>query len=183
MASREPRPGARPGRGLGRAEPEQGRREASLPRDCSEEGTHRGLRASGWQGRSLSQVPRRGGPDPGGRSHPRSDAASASSYPRSPRGGLGQGPRGGWGRGATPGPGTGAHRGVARGPRPRWPRRPRRAGQWRPRYKCKLVSVSGGKENKSLINVCCVVNDFVTTSAANGLCMRNNGLLAEREIA
>lgn len=39
------------------------------------------------------------------------------------------------------------------------------------------------KENKSLINVCCVVDDFVTTSVANGLCMRNNGLLAEKEIA
>lgn len=52
-----------------------------------------------------------------------------------------------------------------------------------PPYKCKLVSVLGKKENKSLINVCCVVNDFVTTSVANGLCTRNNGLLAEREIA
>lgn len=39
------------------------------------------------------------------------------------------------------------------------------------------------RENKSLINVCCVVDDFVATSVANGLCMRNNGLLAEREIA
>lgn len=52
-----------------------------------------------------------------------------------------------------------------------------------PPYKCKLVSVLGKKANKSLINVCCVVDDFVTTSVANGLCMRNNGLLAEREIA
>lgn len=43
--------------------------------------------------------------------------------------------------------------------------------------------VGGKKENKSLINVCYVVDDFVTTSVANGLCMRNNGLLAEREIA
>lgn len=39
------------------------------------------------------------------------------------------------------------------------------------------------KKNKSLINVCCVVDDFVATFVANGLCMRNNGLRAEREMA
>lgn len=45
-------------------------------------------------------------------------------------------------------------------------------------------SVKGKKKkNKSLINVCCVVDDFVATFVANGLCMRNNGLRAEREMA
>lgn len=70
-----PRPGRSPSRAGGKCPPKGGR-------------------VRGRQRRSLNRVPRRRGPDPGGRSRPRLDAATASSYAQGPGGGVGLDPQG-----------------------------------------------------------------------------------------
>lgn len=50
-------------------------------------------------------------------------------------------------------------------------------------FACALVYEKKRNEKSVIINVCCVVDDFVTTSVANGLRTQNNGLLTDMEMA